>query len=386
MCVLAFDPLQTGAAAQHPVKLLHHQVNGFVKIVGGNADHMVVAAYFEVSLGDELFLMGLAVAVMLELNPHANDVVVVLVELLRLCVNHVFDRIRQIHVKTGDDDIMLLHILPLVGGSGLLDECTRRIRASIVARVLRKEIAPTASMYHCIKNANSSEYLKRAAIIVITGGSSGIGAALIKAILKLSPDCYICNLSRSKPDFFIGKNGLHLPTDLADVKSLSRTAEDLAARLEQTPPGELILINNSGFGDYGRMGELEPGKQLQMIDVNVRALVELTGHLLPALQARGGVVVNIASTAAFQPTPYLSTYGATKAFVLHWTLALNEDLRGSKVRALAVCPGPTRSNFFRAAGFASPPMQGGVNAALDMSAEQVAERTWWRWRGANHCW
>ena len=116
------------------------------------------------------------------------------------------------------------------------------------------------------------------------------------------------------------------------------------------------------------------GKQLQMIDLNVRALVELTGRLLPALQARGGAVVNIASTAAFQPTPYMATYGASKAFVLHWTLALSEDLRESKVRTLAVCPGPTRTNFFHAAGFASPPMQGGINGALDMSADQVAER------------
>jgi short-subunit dehydrogenase len=68
------------------------------------------------------------------------------------------------------------------------------------------------------------------------------------------------------------------------------------------------------------------------------------------LRARGGVIMNIASTAAFQPTPWMATYGATKAFVLHWSLALDEDLRGSGVRSLAVCPGPTATNFFKAAG------------------------------------
>jgi short-subunit dehydrogenase len=90
---------------------------------------------------------------------------------------------------------------------------------------------------------------------------------------------------------------------------------------------------------------------------------------------RGGCVVNIASTAGFQPTPYLATYGATKAFVLNWTLALGEDLRGTKVRTLAVCPGPTRSNFFKSAGFDTPPMRDGANGGLDMSSEAVADLT-----------
>lgn len=220
-----------------------------------------------------------------------------------------------------------------------------------------------------------SEYLKHASVIIITGGSSGIGAALIKAILKLRPDIRICNLSRTKPAFFAGENCCHLGTDLTDVNSLLKAASELDAIIADAPPGELILFNNSGFGDYGPLNDLELSKQLKMIDLNVRSMVDLTGRLMPALEARGGVVVNIASTAGFQPTPYLSTYGATKAFVLNWSLALNEDLRGTKVRSMAVCPGPTRSNFFRAAGFESPPMQGGINGALDMSSEEVADRT-----------
>jgi short-subunit dehydrogenase len=87
-----------------------------------------------------------------------------------------------------------------------------------------------------------------------------------------------------------------------------------------------------------------------MVDVNVRAVVQMTGALMPALKARGGVVITVASTAAFQPTPYLATYGATKAFVLHWSLALNEELRGTGVSTLALCPGPTSTDFFQRAG------------------------------------
>lgn len=93
-----------------------------------------------------------------------------------------------------------------------------------------------------------------------------------------------------------------------------------------------------------------------MIDLNVRAVVDLSSRLLPVILPRGGTIVTIASTAAFQPTPFLATYGATKAFVRNWSLALNEDLRGIKVRTLTVCPGPTRSNFFKAAGFETLPM------------------------------
>lgn len=220
-----------------------------------------------------------------------------------------------------------------------------------------------------------SEYLNRAAVIVITGGSSGIGCSIIKAIKKVRKDAPICNLSRSKPDDLFVKDCIHIGTDLSDAKQLESAVVQLQSIIQDAPVGEVILINNSGFGDYGRMSDLDHSKQLNMIDLNVRAVVDLTVRLLPQMLERGGSVVNIASTAAFQPTPFLATYGATKAFVLNWSLALNEDLRGTKVRALAVCPGPTRSNFFKSAGFETPPMNSGANASLDMTADEVANYT-----------
>lgn len=160
-----------------------------------------------------------------------------------------------------------------------------------------------------------------------------------------------------------------------ETASLALAADWVQAKIAEVGPGEVLLVNNSGFGDYGPFAEVEREKQLDMIDLNVRAVVDLTARLLPQLLERGGAVVNVASTAAFQATPQMATYGASKAFVLSWSLALNEELRGTGVHALAVCPGPTRSNFFKAAGFASPPGEGGLNKWLDMTAEEVATRT-----------
>ncbi len=118
----------------------------------------------------------------------------------------------------------------------------------------------------------------------------------------------------------------------------------------QAPKGGILLINNSGFGLYGEFPEPATAQQLEMLDVNVRAVLQMTGALLPTLKARGGAIITVASTAAFQPTPFLASYGATKAFVLHWSMALHEELRGSGVRALALCPGPTSTDFFMRAG------------------------------------
>ena len=219
------------------------------------------------------------------------------------------------------------------------------------------------------------EYFKRFSVIIITGGSSGIGCSIIKAILNIVPEAHLCNLSRSNPDIFLGKNGQHYPVDLSDAQALAEASEALKAKIESAPAGEVLLVNNSGFGDYGPLPDLEIGKQLAMIDLNIRAVVDLSSRLLPIILHRGGTILTIASTAAFQPTPFLATYGATKAFVRNWTLALNEDLRGTKVRTLTVCPGPTRSNFFKAAGFETPPIDGGVTKALDMTADEVATYT-----------
>jgi short-subunit dehydrogenase len=160
----------------------------------------------------------------------------------------------------------------------------------------------------------------------------------------------------------------HVACDLSDSAQVGRALGDVGEFLKtRAPSGGILLINNSGFGVYGRFPEPAIAQQVEMVDVNVRAVLQLTGGLLPAIKARGGVIVTVASTAAFQPTAYLGVYGATKAFVLHWSLALNEELRGTGVRTLAVCPGPTSTDFFRRAGLA----EGSVPDAFGETSEQV---------------
>jgi short-subunit dehydrogenase len=200
-----------------------------------------------------------------------------------------------------------------------------------------------------------SEALSSFSAVIVTGGSSGIGKSFIELMAKLNPALQFCNLSRREPGVKITDIKLnHFPCDLSRAPDIARAAAAIEAFLAQAvPAGRILLINNSGFGAYGHFPEPNLPYQLELIDVNIRALVELTGRFLPLLKARGGAIINVASTAAFQPTPYMATYGASKAFVLHWSLALHAELRGSGVTALAVCPGPTTTNFSKRAGMNS---------------------------------
>ena len=186
---------------------------------------------------------------------------------------------------------------------------------------------------------------------------------------KLRPDLEFCNLSRTVPSIKDLKLKLcHIACDLGLPASVASAALEVENFLSRTlPAGRVLLINNSGYGSYGVFPEPNLSHQIGMIDVNIRGLVDLTGRLLPTIKKRGGVIINVASTAAFQPTPYMATYGATKAFVLHWSLAMNEELRGSSVRTLAVCPGPTATQFFQRAGL----KEGSVAASLSMQVDDV---------------
>lgn len=217
-----------------------------------------------------------------------------------------------------------------------------------------------------------SEALSSYTAVIVTGGSSGIGKSFIGLVQRLNPAICICNLSRREPGIKSGELKLrHLEIDLAEKAGVAAVSAKVERWLaDEVPAGRMLLINNAGFGGYGHFPEPGVGHQGEMIDLNVRAVVDLTGRLLPSLKARGGAVMTVASTAAFQPTAYLSVYGATKAFVLHWSLALDQELRGTGVRALAVCPGPTATEFFRRAGL----QPGSVSAALSMTSDAVAEQ------------
>lgn len=186
------------------------------------------------------------------------------------------------------------------------------------------------------------------AAVVLTGGSSGIGASFLASLLDLKQKVLICNLSRKEPKLFEGHSGCyHFACDLSKAEAIKEVFPKIQELLQgKCPSGRILLINNSGFGEYGEFQNCDLENQLNMIELNACAIVHLTGLMLPLMIERGGAIINVASTAAFQPTPYLSTYGATKSFVLNWSLSIREDLRSRNIRVLALCPGPTESSFF----------------------------------------
>ena len=143
----------------------------------------------------------------------------------------------------------------------------------------------------------------------------------------------------------------------------------LASRLEKAGIRVDVLVNNAGFGAQGKFAELDLQRQLDMVQVNITALLQLTGLLLPGMiKRREGGILNVASTAAFQPGPGMGVYYATKAFVLSFTEAIAEELAGTGLKISALCPGPTVTNFGNAAGGKFRP----IASKVAMSAEAVA--------------
>lgn len=207
--------------------------------------------------------------------------------------------------------------------------------------------------------------------VIITGASSGIGKCFLDSILKLDQNVLICNLSRQKPEGLPSNDRFyHFPCDLTKCENIEIVFPRIHNLLQnKQPDGPLLLINNSGFGCYGEFQSQDLSNQLDMIALNIYAVVHLTGLFLPLILKRGGAIINVASTAAFQPTPYMATYGATKSFLLNWTLAISEDLKGTGVQILAVCPGPTETKFFKRAG-------SDLGSNYRQSPEAVVNLTW----------
>ncbi|WP_269540526.1 SDR family NAD(P)-dependent oxidoreductase [Cerasicoccus fimbriatus] len=208
-----------------------------------------------------------------------------------------------------------------------------------------------------MNNDSLSRAVQKYTAVIVTGGSSGIGSGLIAAIAKLNPSAKICNISRSEPKNNFPDGVLtHIPGDLSQPSQVADVGGKVIDWLKLNGgAGQVLLVNNSGVGAYGFAQDIPTDQQLTVIDLNVRAVVHLTQILLPQLLERGGTVMTIASTATFQPTPVLSVYGATKSFVFNWSLALGNDLKDTKVNTIVICPGPTDTGFFEAAGFSGKP-------------------------------
>ena len=187
------------------------------------------------------------------------------------------------------------------------------------------------------------------ALALVTGASGGIGLALAEELASRRTNLVLTARSGEALDrVCLDLSGLHGVQATSISLDLSRPD---ASKALVPPCGERglepdILVNNAGFATYGKFHEQSLDVQLEMIRLNVSAVVELTGLLLPKMVERGqGYILNVASTAAFQPGPLMSAYYASKAFVLHFSEGLSNELEGTGVKVTALCPGPTESGF-----------------------------------------
>jgi uncharacterized protein len=189
---------------------------------------------------------------------------------------------------------------------------------------------------------------------LVTGASSGIGAVFARELASRGSDLVLVARSRDKltalADELSASYGVAADVVVADLAKPS-AADELAAELRDRTPRIDILVNNAGFGLHALLHQADATRLTEMVQVNVAALVDLTRLYLPGMLARDrGAVINVASTAAFQPVPYMAVYGASKAFVLSFTEALWAETRRTGVRVTALCPGSTETEFFAVAG------------------------------------
>ena len=187
---------------------------------------------------------------------------------------------------------------------------------------------------------------------VVTGASGGLGEAYARELARQGSDVVLVARSVEPMERLAaelseqhGVSTMVLPCNLSDPKARAALVATLDTLEIHT------LVNNAGFGTMGMLGELDRARITSEVELNVVALTELTHAVVPRMVARGrGAIINVASMAAFQPIPQMSTYAATKSYVLSFTSGLWAELEGTGVRAVCICPGPTDTSFFDNAG------------------------------------
>jgi short-subunit dehydrogenase len=206
---------------------------------------------------------------------------------------------------------------------------------------------------------------------LITGASSGIGEAFARALAARGHSLLLVSRSEEKLMTLCSELGRirsihcqHVALDLSKPESPAQ----LFAETQKRGLEIHLLINNAGFGSMGEFATLDLERELNMIDLNVRSLVDMTYRFLaPMREQKDGAIINVASTAGFQAVPFMATYAATKAFVLSFSEALWEENRSFGVEVMALCPGVTETGFFEASRMQKPP------ARTSQTAEEVVD-------------
>jgi uncharacterized protein len=209
---------------------------------------------------------------------------------------------------------------------------------------------------------------------VITGASLGIGRAFSYVLAREGFDLVLTARSQPQLDSLAaelrektGRTVLTVSKDLAKPGAAGELFEEVK---HSGVPVE-VLINNAGFGLLGRFWEVDREQQLQMIELNIAALTDLTRLFLPGfVERRRGRILNVASTAAFQPGPLMSVYYASKSYVLSFSQAVHNEARSFGVTVTCLCPGPTKTEFAERAGMSKTRL---FSSRMSMSAEKVAE-------------
>jgi uncharacterized protein len=208
--------------------------------------------------------------------------------------------------------------------------------------------------------------MRDAGFFLVTGASAGIGRELARVIGASGHDLLLVARRVDRLEALAeelrdahGVTVHVLGADLADPN----TPEELYQWTEGAGLRVDALVNNAGFGAFGDFSEIDRERQLEMMRVNMTALVDLTHRFLPGMLERGGGrILNVASVASFMPSPLMAIYFATKAFVLSFTEGLATELGGTGVTATALCPGPVRTEFGQVAGMKASRFPPGTSA------------------------
>jgi uncharacterized protein len=212
---------------------------------------------------------------------------------------------------------------------------------------------------------------------LITGASSGIGAEMARVLagrgfgvtLVARTESRLRSLAEELAARFAVRTEV-IPTDLTDDSARS----DIVRTLDERELTVNVLVNNAGFSTTGAVHRTDPAREVALVRTDVEAVVYLCALFTPGMvERRSGAILNVASTAAFQPLPGQASYGAAKAFVLSYSHALRGELRPHGVTVTALCPGPVETGFQDAAGFSDEEAEGAMPKFMWVPATTVAK-------------